>query len=57
MRVGVFSAKRYDRESLLEANAGPQAFFTAQALRDIATTTLNTITLFEQGAALTNRVA
>jgi D-lactate dehydrogenase len=36
---------------------GHQAFFTAQALRDIATTTLENITLFERGAAITNRVA
>ena len=36
---------------------GHQAFFTAQALRDIATTTLENITLFERGAASTNRVA
>ena len=36
---------------------GHQAFFTARALRDIATTTLENITLFERGAALTNRVA
>ena len=36
---------------------GHQAFFTAQALRDIATTTLENITLFERGATSTNRVA
>ena len=36
---------------------GHQAFFTAQALRDIATTTLENITLFEQGAPVANRVA
>ena len=36
---------------------GHQAFFTAQALRDIATTTLENVTLFERGAANTNRVA
>ena len=36
---------------------GHQAFFTAQALRDIATTTLNNITLFEQGATVANRIA
>jgi len=36
---------------------GHQAFFTAQALREIATATLNSITLFEQGAAIVNRIA
>ena len=36
---------------------GHQAFFTAQALRDIATTTLESITLFEQGAPIANRIA
>ena len=36
---------------------GHQAFFTAQALHDIATTTLENITLFERGATSTNRVA
>lgn len=36
---------------------GHQAFFTAQALRDIATTTLENITLFERGAPIANRVA
>ena len=36
---------------------GHQAFFTAQALRDIATTTLENITLFERGAAIANRIA
>jgi D-lactate dehydrogenase len=36
---------------------GHQAFFTAQALRDIATATVENITLFEQGAPIPNRVA
>ncbi len=36
---------------------GHQAFFTSQALRDIATVTLENITLFEQGAPIANRVA
>jgi D-lactate dehydrogenase len=35
---------------------GHQAFFTDQALRDIATTTLENITLFEQGSSLPNQV-
>ena len=36
---------------------GHQAFFTAEALRDIATTTLENITLFERGALVANRIA
>src|SRR5450432_2473338 len=35
---------------------GHQAFFTDQALRDIATTTLENIALFEQGSSLPNQV-
>jgi D-lactate dehydrogenase len=35
---------------------GHQAFFTDQALRDIATTTLENITLFQQGSSLPNQV-
>lgn len=36
---------------------GHQAFFTDHALRDIARTTLENVTLFEAGAAMANRVA
>ena len=35
---------------------GHQAFFTDHALRDIATTTLQSITLFDRGAAVPNRI-
>ena len=36
---------------------GHQAFFTSQALREIAATTLKNITLFQEGAPLANRIA
>jgi D-lactate dehydrogenase len=36
---------------------GHQAFFTDRALRDIATTTIENITLHERGAASANRIA